>query len=306
MIRIPLIARDQSLSFIISRWGLGNRVIPVGCALSLAKELNYRLVVYWPANMAFGNTRFNVRFDDLFDTTGLPFELVEGYEARIMRAVGSTLLWKDTPLLKIPLKFIGFQYDRAIQYSKYGKHITIDSWFKRSSVTDLRPYHKILLSTPRFFGRSCDVSWLKPAPHIAPRIAELKKKFAQNTIGVHIRGTDMVHRPEIEKIVSRMRAEVELDPKVKFFLASDGDESEKIISDAFGDKLIRTTPSIVSERNTVQGQQDAVVDLFGLASTSRIIGTWPSTFLVLAAMIGNKPMTRAHPQNFTYIKGGLI
>ena len=121
-----------------------------------------------------------------------------------------------------------------------------------------------------------------------------------------MRGTDSPHLQEIEKTISRMRAEVELDPKVKFFLASDGDESEKVILDTFGDKLIRTKPSIVSERRTVRGQQDAVVDLFGLASTSRLIGTWPSTFLVLASMIGNKPLIRVHPKDFVYMKFGVI
>ena len=303
MIRSPLIVRDQSLNFVVSKYGVGNRIMPVGCALGLAKELNYRLVMFWPQSHETGNARF----DDLFDTTNLPFEIVEGYEARVANAVIRELsgsykypmkLFGIIPrgIYKIPLRFIGSQYDKSIE--------TKVLW--SNPVTDLRDSRKVLISTPRFFGRSCDVSWLKPSPHIAPRIAELKKRFTPNTIGVHVRGTDVGHRPAIEKIVSRMRAEVELDPEVKFFLASDGDESEKVILDTFGDKLIRTTPTIVSERRTVQGQQDSMVDLFGMASTSRLIGTWPSTFLVLAAMIGNKPLIRVRPKDFVYMLHGMI
>ena len=301
MIRTPLIVRDQSLNFVASKWGMGNRIVPAGCALSLAKELNYHLVMFWPKSSETGNARF----DDLFDTEDLPFEIVDGRKARVIRAAGEVLSGgRIAPRrifdvsLKIPLKFIGFQYDICLYSHR---------WLRRDLVvTDLRPYRKILLSTPRFFGSSCDVSWLKPAPHIVPRIAELKKRFTPNTIGVHVRGTDVGHRPVVEKVVSRMRAEVELDPKVKFFFASDGDESEKVILDTFGDKLIRTKPSLVSERRTVRGQQDAVVDLFGMASTSRLIGTWPSTFLVLASMIGNKPLIRVHPKDFVYMWRGMI
>ena len=330
MARVPFVVGDQSLNFVVSDYGMGNRIVPLGCALSLAKELNYRLVTVWPKSPKTGC----VRFDDLFDTTNLPFEVVGGFEARFIRglvvkrssvrrnvsrkifdillesfgiqyeALFTRAVVKNSlaerkfsrKLFGIPLKFLGFQYEKDLDHHSL--------W--RNPATDLQAYRKILLSTPRFFGRSCDVSWLKPAPHIVPRIAELKKKFTPNTIGVHVRGTDVGHCPAVEKIVSRMHAEVELDPEVKFFLASDGDESEKIILDTFGDRLIRTTPSIVSERRTVRGQQDAVVDLFGMASTSRLIGTWPSTFLVLASMIGNKPLIRVHPKDFVYMWVGMI
>ena len=277
--------------------------MPAGCALSLAKELNYRLVMVWPKSPETGC----VRFDDLFDTANLPFEIVDGYEAQILRRVIRAIT-KNPPvkrkfprnLFGIALKSMGFQYDK-IYRDRDG--------FKKPLLEGLQAYRKILLSTPRFFGRSCDVSWLKPAPNIVPRIDELKKKFTPNTIGVHMRGTDVGHRPAVEKIVSRMHAEVELDPEVKFFLASDGDESEKIILDTFGDRLIRTKSRIVSERRTIHGQQDAVVDLFGMASTSRLIGTWPSTFLVLASMIGNKPLIRVRPKDFSsrfYMRHGMI
>ena len=62
MTRIPLIVRDQSLNFVVSKSGMGNRIMPAGCALSLAKELNYRLVMFWPKSPETGW----VRFDDLF------------------------------------------------------------------------------------------------------------------------------------------------------------------------------------------------------------------------------------------------
>ena len=147
-----------------------------------------------------------------------------------------------------------------------------------------------MIVSGRILSYAYDLSWLKPAAHIAPYIVELKKQFAPNTVGVHIRGTDYVHRPPIEGIIEKMHTEVELDPQVKFFFASDGDKRGRKVVDTFGDRLIVYKHTRQTERNTIQGQENAVVDLFGLAATSRIIGMRFSTFAVLAAIIGNKPL----------------
>ena len=125
---------------------------------------------------------------------------------------------------------------------------------------------------------------------------ELKKQFAPNTVGVHLRGTDLSVRAPIEEYIVRMRAEVELDPKVKFFFTSDGDKDGKKIIDLFGDRLIKTTSQAM--RKTIQGQQDAIVDLFGLSETSRIIGPTFSTFSMAAAMLSKKPHLKLNSTRF--------
>ena len=292
MARVPFIVRDQSLNFVAPGWGMGNRIIPVGCVLNLATELNYRPVVFWPQDEAIGQTRF----EDLFESTNLPFELVEGFEAKVMRAVLFGNLRTVSPLKRMglkPLRFLAsLQYDKIIELESMESQLE----FRHQIATDLLSFRKIALSTFGFIRYGCDVSWLKPAPHIARRITELKQKFAPNTVGIHIRGTDLRlpiwgnRIPPFDGIVARMRTEIELDPNVKFFIASDGDKYGEVISDLFKDRLIEFKKS--ATRETVRGQQDAVVDLFGLAATSRIICWRFSTFSNLAAMIGNNPSLR--------------
>ena len=112
-----------------------------------------------------------------------------------------------------------------------------------------------------------------------------------NTVGVHFRGTkDAQGIPATEKMIAKMHAQIELDPKVKFFFAGDGGGDGQRIIDLFGERIIRSTINV--SRDNVQGQQDAVADLFGLASTSRIISWGFSSFARLAAMIGDKPLLR--------------
>ena len=78
------------------------------------------------------------------------------------------------------------------------------------------------------------------------------------------------------------------------FIASDGDKETDAIMTLFKDRLIKFKKS--STRKTKQGQQDAVVDLFGLAATSRIIGFRYSPFAILVALIGNKPLLKIAPE----------
>ena len=287
---------QRSISYVTSPSGLGNRVIPMGNAISLASELNYRPVMFWTAVPELGGARFG----DLFDTTDLPFELVEKYKASML---GITIFrnyegrsYTTRAIFKILRPLIRLQYDRIIQ----------PSWQERRRLmnkpaTDLSAYRKILFTPSLRFRYGCDVNWLKPAPQVAHRITELKQQFAPNTVGIHIRGTDLRrpqwggNSPPVEEMTARMLAEIELDPNVKFFIASDGDKAEKRLFDLFEERLIKMKSGV---RGTIEGQQDAVVDLFGLAATSRIMGGKYSTFATLAALIGNKPLLRIHPPKF--------
>ena len=272
----------------------------MGNVLHLAAELNYRPVVFWISDRSAGGASFG----DLFETANLPFELVEGLEASITRSVltkGSRLNLNPLErmgfrLLSLPIRF---QYRKGVRLP-VGTNAEIAKFMARPTL-NLGTGRGYLVLTNKYFRHGCDLSWLKPSPQLASQIIELKKRFAPNTVGVHLRGTDHLRGteridkkyPPIEKMIARMRAEVELNPDVKFFLASDGEKREEEIVTLFEERLIR--PPKRDPRNTVEGQQDAVVDLFGLAATSRIIGTKRSSFATLAALMGNKPLLRLTP-----------
>ena len=293
MIGLRFIAPERSISYVTAPNGLGNRIIPMGNVLSLASELGYRPRVFWTAAPKLGGASFG----DLFDTTDLPFELVEGCKASILgipifRYYGR----RRAAIFKIPRSLIRLQYDKCIEfvYGQYSRHQAL----RDSPVTDLLKYSRILTISGSIVSYAYDLSWLKPAAHIAPYIVELKKQFAPNTVGVHIRGTDRVLRPPIEVIIEKMHTEVELDPQVKFFFASDGDKRGRKIVDTFGDRLIVYKHMHRTERQSIQGQENAVVDLFGLAATSRIIGMRYSSFVVLAALMGNRPLLSYYSKRY--------
>ena len=287
MRRLPFTLGNRRINFFSGSAGLGNRLIPMGCTLHLAAELNYAPVIFWIPDIAVGGASFG----DLFETANLPFELVEGYEGRMMREIlGGVTMGRN------PLRKMGFKLYRLLIPSWRRRGIwkvtnKEDARLREKAALSLDPGRGFVVCTYGHFRYGYDLSWLKPSTQLAPKIIELKKRFAPHTVGIHLRGTDHIKFPPVEKMITRMRAEVELNPEVKFFFTSDGDKRGEAIETLFEDRLIKKSPQN-APRMTVKGQQDAVVDLFGLAATSRIIGTKRSSFGALAALIGNKPLLR--------------
>ena len=118
MRRLPFILGSQRIcSF--SLGGLCNRIVSIGCVVYLARELNYRPVVFWDRGI---NKRNMVSFGNLFETAELPFELVEGFEARVTNA---TIVGRYRKLNLFEKVFLApFHLAIKVQYgNQYGERI---------------------------------------------------------------------------------------------------------------------------------------------------------------------------------------
>ena len=69
-----------------------------------------------------------------------------------------------------------------------------------------------------------------------------------------------------------------------FYLATDSENVKAEMKQIFGDRII--TPSDKAERGSLAGMENALVEMYSLAATSRIIGTVASTYSMTAAAIG--------------------
>ena len=88
--------------------------------------------------------------------------------------------------------------------------------------------------------------------------------------------------------IRAMKAEIAADPEVRFFLATDEKKEEAILREHFGEKLL-TNENRVIDRNSVQGMHDAMIDLFSLAATDKILGSYWSSFTDVAASMRGIP-----------------
>lgn len=140
------------------------------------------------------------------------------------------------------------------------------------------------------YDKSC-VEMVIPEPSIKQRIDSIVQNFSAHTIGVHIRRTDNVVSIEHSTNQGFMRAmdrALEADSKANFFLATDDAALKRELIEKYGDIII--TQQAPVSRSSIEGMRDAVVDLWCLASASRIIGSYWSSFSDTAAELFDAPL----------------
>jgi hypothetical protein len=145
---------------------------------------------------------------------------------------------------------------------------------------------------------------LQPLHDVEKAVNEIYRRYFEgnNVVGVHIRRTDHFASTKkdstlvcpTELFLEAIRKNLKNNDKTKVFLATDNKKEEKHIRQIFGDAVIVYEKDIVS-RDTKRGMQDALIDWLLLSKTSRIIGSYSSSFSEEAGvvnMIEIKPVLR--------------
>ena len=74
---------------------------------------------------------------------------------------------------------------------------------------------------------------------------------------------------------------------MKFYLATDDEATKARFKKRYGTRVVCAAGS--ATRATLRGMQDAAAEMFILASTDRILGSYYSSFSEAAALLGNRP-----------------
>ena len=82
---------------------------------------------------------------------------------------------------------------------------------------------------------------------------------------------------------------------VKFYLATDSEEVKEEMRYIFGNRII-TSPNKAT-RGNLEGMEDALVEMYLLATTDRILGSSCSTYSMTAASIGRVPLEIIEKKN---------
>ncbi|KAA9036389.1 hypothetical protein FW778_19370 [Ginsengibacter hankyongi] len=132
----------------------------------------------------------------------------------------------------------------------------------------------------------------KPVDQLQSLINSQVKKFTKTTIGVHIRRTDNIEsiKKSTTKLFINALADIlEKDSNQLFYLATDDLEVENLLRKRF-EKYIITQENKDFRRGTKKGIQDALVDLYTLSRTKKIIGSYYSSFSWTASFLNRIPM----------------
>lgn len=131
-----------------------------------------------------------------------------------------------------------------------------------------------------------DWSRIRPVKRIRREIRKVSRSFGPNTIGVHVRRGDnlkSIQRSPLYEFSRLMKDAADADERTNFFLSTDCQEAADFLRHEFGNRLITRTPDL--SRDTLVGTQEAIIDLWLLSRTSRIIGSYWSSFSETAAAI---------------------
>jgi hypothetical protein len=251
--------------------GLANRLRVIDSALALANDYNHSLRVIWEKSF-----EINCEFYKII-SPGPEFEIIETRANAVRKRINNRL---PRLMHKIGIKY-PFGYNNVL--------LTNDIQIIKDQGNDFSfcaSSEKIYIANIHFFYRSTDYYWLKPSPAIEDKARKYTGMFPKNSIGIHIRRTDNIesirHSP-LELFIEKMQIELDKNPHSAFFLATDSKSDEKKLKEIFGKKIM-SCPKVL-DRNSEQGIFDAMVDLYCLASTKKIIGSYFSSFSELAAQI---------------------
>lgn len=303
-------------------FGLSNRMQAVDSAISLAQRLRRPLTIIWNLN-----PELNCRFDDLFQipsaattlhqpmrarlkfysgpfvTVGLPGTNYPGFIGKnpfVNACLAATERWGMGWLPRMILRgmrrlnqqlAIRSQHERVIYEGEMDRlmseHFDFESLARFGSVY-VRAWQHFYPATPR-------LSHLCPAPALQALVDAKVATFGEYMVGVHIRRTDHTVSRAVsttERFMALMTDEVVRQPRVSFFLATDDPDEEATLMQVFPNRIITYRKRTI-DRNTTEGIQDALVDLYCLARTRRILGTVGSTFSRAAATLGNLDLVGA-------------
>ncbi len=258
--------------------GLANRIRVIASGITLTRKLNTRLTVIWNENY-----ELNCPYHLLFEDEGIFNITHKKRKYRYLKSPHQKTIAKRLTARLIN-KLAGVDY--FIQEDDFPDRI----WTRKLDILETVSHHgTTYIQTCQEFGDNTTAfSSFRPIPPLREKIETLVKQFTGYTIGIHIRRTDhtsAIRNSPIGLFINQMRGALAAKKGTVFFLCTDDGQTEQSLKDTFETKLILHEKD--RSRQTVKGIQDAVVDLFGLSRTAKIIGSYGSSYAEVAAALGH-------------------
>ncbi|WP_298645740.1 glycosyl transferase [uncultured Proteiniphilum sp.] len=260
--------------------GLANRMKAMEALIALIQDTNVRATAIW-----FKDKGLNCSFERLFQPLDIP-------QLTFRNAILTDYLLNHRPRKNnfyIPYLFETIRFSSCLHEDEVTQRTYQNFDFRQWVLSNRKTYLSACL---QFYpgDKQNSFSSFIPIPELQERINERSRDFTPHTIGIHIRRTDniiSIEKSPTELFILRMKEEVKIHDDVSFYLASDSPEEKKKLIAIFGNRIITDYTPV--SRSTPEGVQDALVELYTLSRTQKIIGSYYSSYSETAADIGNIP-----------------
>lgn len=270
--------------------GLANRMRTLAGGITLASELDVDYKVIW-----FKNWEINADPHELFDS-----------ECDFLEKTICPSALKYYGIYSAPRK--KNLYVSGVAQLRYGAKI-LDPFPAMHQMTDEqlrlhvnRKFRKGFEHSRVCYLQNCDNIYpfsaelyrklFRPSEEIVSRVKAITTLLEDDYYGLHLRRTDnkmsISNSPDHlfeEKIQEILRK----NPSTKFYLATDSEEVKSKFSGKFGENIV--TSKSVATRDTPAGIKDAMVELFVLASSKHIYGSFYSSYSAAASILGKVELT---------------
>lgn len=239
--------------------GLCNRMRVINSAYQLAKLRNEPLVVLW-----YNCKELNCPFEDLFQPVS-EIKIINIHSLWDIRKIYYQLIAKQR-----------FQNDDIVKNKTDG--------ILNPDFVDNMKKSAYIFTWEHFFPSS-DYHLFVPTEELQDKINGFTKDFGPHSVGVHIRRTDnaiSMGKSSTEAFIEEMNKELSTHPETVFYLATDDRQEEARLRSLFPGRIISNQNRSLS-RDSVEGIQDALLDLYCLANTDKLIGSYWSSFTDIAA-----------------------
>lgn len=259
---------------VAAQGGLCNRLRVVLSVLAFARGRgDVACEVVWNATR-----ECRARFDELFEPVEAPsFCIREGR-------------WAERPVTRANLHLPGLL--RRLAFDGRRKNYRPDGTESLQQLVD--SHRNVYVSTcyHLFDYGPAELAALRLRPALQQRVERLCASFGGRPVGVHIRRTD--HRVAIEAspvgaFLTAMDRELKERPDTVFFLATDDEEVKSRLCGRYAERIMVQTIA-ENRRDSLAGMESAVVDLWALARTQKILGSYWSSFTDTAAELGHVPL----------------
>lgn len=258
---------------VVPHAGLCNRLNAILSAIALKNSKQIEIELFWEESK-----ECFAWFDNLFE----PIK-----DCQVKRLTNFYLKPSSKSNLFLPSLLRKFKFDASFQ----GQKISNSKFLLQNE--DLGVVY--ISSTNRFCPLTITSNlsrYFVPLPHIQKKIESVTSQYSRNTIGVHIRRTDniaAIKNSPLEKYIEAMNQALSKESETCFYIATDDPNIKNELNEIYTGKII--TYDATLNRNTLVGIEDAIVELWCLASCKRIIGSTHSTYSEFASLLYNIPIT---------------
>ncbi len=265
--------------------GLANRMRAISSAIEFAQKNERTIEIIWFQDYGMG-----APFYKLFQPMN-----IAGVTIRDANFIDYFLY--DRPRKKnffIPCIFQSLLFNKRIYENSFD--FLLKSSFNFNSLS--KHQRLFMASFYAFYPVVHPFKIFNPLSEIQGKIEQIISSFSSRTIGVHIRRTDniesIVNSP-LSLFITKMQAAIDENPQTDFYLATDSNEVKEELIRKFPNKI--KTTNLVLRRDSLEGIQNAVVELYVLSNTKEIWGSFNSSFSETSAQISNIKYTAIIKKN---------